>query len=231
MSSTRILDPILRSELDTVRRDLHRRYGHQLSAETIDLTFDAEVSDQVEHAKITRFIPILVEREVAQKLEDLLEKEGLPAAERQEILYVCQFNAGRSQLAASITHHLAGEDVVVRSVGTHATGEDSNIADEDDPAAEHIHGVYPTVIEALREKGFPTDVLYQKQLVPRTVHRADVVVLLGVEEIPDVPGVRYEHWDIADPKDAPLEQVRTIRDELEMKIRALLAEMGIAAAV
>ncbi|RAV32652.1 low molecular weight phosphatase family protein [Corynebacterium heidelbergense] len=195
-----------------IRRDLHRRYGAQLDEGSIDDILDKTIAEQTATARITTFLPVIVEREAANNIERHIEQAGIHVDPRQEILYVCEHNAGRSQLAASITHHLAHDDVVVRSVGLKTEEQ-----------------IYPQVIEVLDEAGLPTDVLYQKQLVPRTVHRANVVVLLGVQDVPGVPADRYVRWDIPDPKGKTAEQVRAIRDDLESKIRALLQGMGATA--
>lgn len=224
----RIRDPQLRKEFDNVRRDLHRRFGHELTEEAIDEVLDHEITTQTATAKIKTFLPTLVERETAAKLEMAIKSTGGNATERQEILFVCRRDAGRSQLASSITRHLAGDGVVVRTVGLKATEHGANTGAEGVEFEEHRQEVYPEVVTALEEKGFPTK-FQQMQLVPRTVHRADVIVLLGVQDIPGVPGKRYENWDIADPKGASLDEVRAIRDQLEERIRELLAEMKVTA--
>lgn len=224
---THIADPLLRREIENVRRDLHRRYGHQLDGQVIDEHLDRVLREQLDTARLTNFLAIFVERETAEQLENRIEDGGTEADPRKEILYVCDYNAGRSQLAASITHKLVGDDVVVRSVGMKATEDGANVATDDTETTTHAHGVYPNVVEALKEKGYPTDVLYQKQLVPRTVHRADVVVLMGVDETPGVPGQRYENWDVEDPRGQDLDAVRAIRDQLEPKIRQLLDSLGV----
>ena len=78
-----------------------------------------------------------------------------------------------------------------------------------------VGGINPTVLEVLAERGIPTGHLYQKEIVARTVHRSDVVVLMGVDQRPDIPGDRYVEWDIADPEGASIEEVRTIADDVE----------------
>ena len=117
--------------------------------------------------------------------------------------------AGRSQLASAITSWIVGDRLFVRSVGLNPVG-----------------GINPTVLEVLAERGIPTGHLYQKEIVARTVHRSDVVVLMGVDQRPDIPGDRYVEWDIADPEGASIEEVRTIADDVERNVRALLDEMG-----
>lgn len=221
-----IEDPTLRREFDNVRRDLHRIYGNQIDEAVIDDVLADEITTQFSTAKIKTFLPTLVERETAQRLEAQIKEGGAEVHRRQEIVFVCEYDAGRSQLASSITRHLAGEQVAIRTVGLKATGEGSNTGGEDTEFVQHTDTIYPEVLAALEEKDYPTD-LIQTQLVPRTVHRADVVVLLGVDELPGVPTKRMENWMIADPKGADVETVRGIRDQLEEQIRELLDEMDV----
>lgn len=207
-------------DFSNVRRDIHRHYGAKFDAATIDTILDTTIEERLENAKIRAFLPALVEREVGEKLSAMLQERGESAAPRKEVLFVCNHNAGRSQIAASIMAHNVNRDILFRTVGLQADGQNANTE-----TGQHAFAVYPTVVEALEEKGFPTNVFYQKHLEPRTVHRADVIVLMGVDELPSVPGARVVKWDIADPKDQPLERVREIRDEIEAKIQDLINEL------
>lgn len=195
-------------DFEIVREDLHRRYGHAVDKATIDSIVDETIVEQNASAKLTAFLPVFVERFASEKLEALLEgKESLP---RKEVLFACERNAGRSQLASAIMRHLVGDEVFVRSVGIKARG-----------------GINPLVLQVLAERGISTVELYQKEISPRVTHRADVVILLGIDEIPGVPGDRYVHWDIADPEGATIEEVREIADQIDAHIRALLPTMNI----
>lgn len=193
-----------------VREDLHRRYGHAFDAETIDRVIDDAIESHKD-AKIADFVPVMVERDASERLHDLAEANGANSPSRKEILYVCEHNAGRSQLAAAITRHLAGDKVVYRSVGLHPTG-----------------GINPQVIQVLNERGIDHQHLYQKGIVPRVVHSSDVVVLMGVDEIPGVPGQRTVKWDVADPEGKQLHEVRAIADDIENQVRGLLKELQVA---
>ncbi|NLP39229.1 MAG: arsenate reductase ArsC, partial [Corynebacterium pollutisoli] len=53
-----------------------------------------------------------------------------------------------------------------------------------------------------------------------------VVVLMGVDEVPGIPGDRIERWDIADPAGQPIEKVREIADDIERHVKELLVELG-----
>lgn len=195
-------------KFSVVREDLHRRYDNSCGADVVDQIVDDEISNH-KNVKIADFVPVMVERDSSERLAEIAESAGFDKP-RQEILFVCERNAGRSQLAAAITHHLVGENVFVRSVGLHPTG-----------------GINPQVLEVLDERGIARDGLYQKSIVPRVVHTADVVVLLGVDDIPGIPANRVIHWDIEDPEGKDKETVGYIANDIEVHVKQLLKEMGV----
>ena len=126
--------------------------------------------------------------------------------DRPEVLFVCVHNAGRSQMAAALLERLAGETVRVHSAGTQPT--------------EAIH---PPVVEVMREIGIDLGERRPQRLEDRAVREADVVVTMGCgDECPFYPGKRYEDWDLPDPSGKDLDEVRTIRDRIERRVRALL---------
>lgn len=192
-----------------VREDLHRRYGQYFYARTIDELLDEKIAAARATAKVETFLPVTVEREVSEILEERAEALGRSGTARPEVLYVDQRNSGRSQLASAITTQAVGDRVFVRSVGLDPVG-----------------GIQPEAIQVLEERGIPYAHLYQKEIVPRTVHRSTVVVLMGVDEVPGIPGDRVVRWDIADPAGQPVEKVREIADDIERHVRELLTELG-----
>lgn len=203
-------NPLLNRQFEIVREDMHRRYGAMHAADHIDSVVDAAIAEHTASAKVDTFLPVIVERAVSETLEEQAAQAGSDDAARREILYVCERNSGRSQLASAITSWLVGDRIFVRSVGLNPVG-----------------GINETVLAVLAERGIPTGHLYQKEIVARTVHRSNVIVLMGVDRRPDIPGDRYVEWDIADPEGASVEEVRAIADDVERHVRALLAEMGI----
>jgi arsenate reductase len=53
-----------------------------------------------------------------------------------------------------------------------------------------------------------------------------VVVTMGCgDKCPYIPGRRYVDWDLPDPKGRPIEEVRATRDEIERRVRELVAEL------
>ncbi len=126
-----------------------------------------------------------------------------------EVLFVCVHNAGRSQMAAALLDHHAAGRVRVRSAG-------SAPADE----------VNPAVIAVMAEIGLDLSREFPKPLTGDAVQAADVVVTMGCgDACPFYPGKRYLDWELADPAGKPAEDVRPIRDEIDGRVRQLLAEL------
>lgn len=122
------------------------------------------------------------------------------------MLFVCVHNTGRSQMAAAIAEHLAGEHVHVRSAGVERGGSPS-----------------PVVRAALAERGVSVEHAYPTGAALDVLHAADVVVDMGAE-LPELIGRRVVDWDVADPDGQPLETVRGIRDDIWTRVEALLDE-------
>jgi arsenate reductase (thioredoxin) len=126
-----------------------------------------------------------------------------------EVLFVCVHNAGRSQAAASLLAHHARGRVLVRSAGS-APSEAIN----------------PVVIEILAERGIDISAELPKPLTDDAVRASDVVITMGCgDACPYYPGKRYLDWDLDDPAGKPIDDVRPIVDEIERRVRSLLATL------
>ncbi len=125
------------------------------------------------------------------------------------VLLVCVHNAGRSQMAAGLLRLHGGDAVEVRSAG-------STPADE----------VNPAVVEVMAEVGVDLSGAVPMRLATEAVETADVVVTMGCgDACPVFPGKRYLDWDLPDPSGLTPEEVRPIRDEIDRRVRTLLAEL------
>jgi arsenate reductase len=126
------------------------------------------------------------------------------------ILFVCVHNAGRSQMAAALLERKADGRVKVFSAGSEP--------------ADRLH---PAVVEVMRELGLDLSAERPKPLTDDGVKAADVVITMGCgDACPIYPGKRYEDWELEDPTGKDLETVRGIRDEIERRIDALLADLA-----
>lgn len=157
-------------------------------------------------ATIGTHLVATTERFARQRLAD--RSRASRADARPHVLFVCVANAGRSQLAAALLRHHAGDRVVVRSAGSA-------------PAAAVHAGVAPS-LAALDA----TDDAFPKPLTDDAVRAADVVVTMGCgDTCPVLPGKRYEDWTVGDPALASPEGVAAIRDEIDRRVQLLLAEL------
>ena len=87
--------------------------------------------------------------------------------------------------------------------------------------------IYPEVIAAMTEAGVALDATEPKLLTEEVAGSADMLVTMGCgEACPVVPGVRRADWPIDDPKGAPVERVRAIRDEVRDHVKRLLTAEG-----
>ncbi|HSJ26889.1 MAG TPA: arsenate reductase ArsC [Acidimicrobiia bacterium] len=128
---------------------------------------------------------------------------------RPSVLFLCVHNAGRSQMAAGWMRHLAGGRVDVFSGG-------SNPADD----------VNPVAVAAMDEVGIDIRGYRPRPWTDEAVRAADVVVTMGCgDTCPVFPGKRYEDWELQDPAGQPLPVVRNVRDDIEQRVRRLLASL------
>ncbi|CAN5240929.1 arsenate reductase ArsC [soil metagenome] len=126
-----------------------------------------------------------------------------------EVLFVCVHNQGRSQMAAGLLHQHAAGRVRVRSAGS-----------------EPADSVNPAVVEVMAEVGIDISREFPKKLLTEDVAASDVVITMGCgDACPIFPGKRYEDWALTDPSGQGADAVRAIRDEIDVRVQRLLAEL------
>ena len=126
-----------------------------------------------------------------------------------EVLFVCVHNAGRSQMAAALLDHYGAGRVRVRSAGS-------------EPADQ----VNPAVVRVMDEVGLDVTKEVPKRLTNEFAEEADVIVTMGCgDACPVFPGKRYLDWELDDPAGQDDAAVRKIRDEIDGRVRTLLAEL------
>jgi protein-tyrosine-phosphatase len=93
--------------------------------------------------------------------------------------------------------------------------------------SEPAEVVNPLAVAAMAELGIDLADAFPKALTDEAVRAADVVVTMGCgDACPIYPGKRYEDWEVDDPAEAAsLQEVRTIRNEIDQRVRRLLAEI------
>jgi arsenate reductase len=125
------------------------------------------------------------------------------------VLFVCVANSGRSVMSEYLFGRLAGDRHEARSAGS-APGS----------------GAHPEVLEALAEIGIDASGHVPHKLDSDDLAWADIAVSTCSEEVcPVTPGVRRISWVFTDPKNLPLDEVRSIRDEIERHVAHLIHEL------
>jgi protein-tyrosine-phosphatase len=151
------------------------------------------------------------ERLSRQRLQALTRVEDTDGGHPPTVLFMCVHNAGRSQMALGWFNHLAGGQAVAWSGGS-------------EPGWQ----VNPAAVAAMAEVGIDIAREFPKPWTEEAVRAADVVVTMGCgDACPFYPGTRYEDWALDDPHGQGIETVRPIRDEIEQRVRTLLAELGV----
>ena len=112
-------------------------------------------------------------------------------------------------MAAAFARQLGGDEVVVHSAGS-APGETLNVA----------------VVGAMSEVGLDISNESPRALTLEMGRRADVIVTMGCgDACPVYPGKRYLDWELTDPAGLSIDEVRSIRDDIEGRVRDLIDEM------
>ncbi|MBW8801635.1 MAG: phosphotyrosine protein phosphatase, partial [Streptomyces sp.] len=88
--------------------------------------------------------------------------------------------------------------------------------------------VNPAVVEAMRESGIDISAETPKILTVEAVQASDVVITMGCgDTCPVFSGKTYRDWKLDDPAGQGVDAVRPIRDEIEDRIRGLLADLAV----
>ena len=129
------------------------------------------------------------------------------------VLFVCVHNSGRSQMAEAFFNLLAKGRAKGLSAGTQ-------------PADR----VNPVVVEAMKEVGIDISSNKPKTLKMDIVEKVDRMITMGcgaeAEAVCPARFVETEDWELEDPKDKSLEEIRKIRDEIKERVTKLIEEMG-----
>ena len=199
--------------LKTAATRLERDFGDSFGVETIERFLHTSYDQFAGRASVPNFLPLLAERFARQRLHALARVEGKISDGKPTVLFLCTHNAGRSQMALGFFSHFAGEDAVAWSGGS-----------------EPGDAINPSAVAVMAEVGIDITGEFPKPWTDEIVQAADVVITMGCgDACPIFPGKRYENWDLPDPEGQDVDAVRPIRDDLEERVRRLLAELHVTA--
>lgn len=131
----------------------------------------------------------------------------------KSILFVCVENAGRSQMAEGFFNKYAPKGYKGISAGT-----------------KPVSQINPIAVEAMKEAGIDISNQKSKELTDDMIRNSSNIVNMGCMEKESCPTLflhNFLDWNIEDPKDKPIEKVREIRDEIDQRVKELVASIKI----
>ena len=128
---------------------------------------------------------------------------------KKRVLFVCIENSARSQMAEAFAHLDADGKIEASSAGSRPSGQ-----------------VNPKAIAVMAELGYDLGQHHSKPLVAVPKVKYDYVITMGCgDECPFIPAEHHEDWDLPDPKNLPLDEVRKVRDQIRERVRELAARI------
>ena len=127
----------------------------------------------------------------------------------KKILFVCVENAGRSQMAEGFLRKYA-PDLDVLSAGTKPKSE-----------------LNPNVVKVMNEIGIDITNQKPKELTNEMTSQS-ITVNMGCMDKESCPALFVKDvidWNISDPKNKELEQIREIRDQIQNEVMALIKNL------
>ncbi|HEU4807763.1 MAG TPA: arsenate reductase ArsC [Homoserinimonas sp.] len=198
---------------DYLRRlaaELAEKFSGVFNTETVERYVLESYTALLRTSTVTAHLAVRTTRFANDRLTALAQAKGSIETPVPEVLFICEQNAGRSQMAAVFANHLSGGRVHVRSAGSAPSRE-----------------LNPTVTAVMAELGLDLAEEFPKPLTDDVVQAADVVITMGCgDACPVYPGKRYQDWDLTDPAGLPIEDVRRIRDQVKAQVEELLASLG-----
>lgn len=190
--------------------ELAEKFAGIFGVETVERYVLESYTALLRTSKVKAHLASQTGRFAADRLTALAQATGAIASPVPEILFVCEQNAGRSQMAAVLTNHLAQGRVHVRSAGS-------------SPIAE----LNPSVVAVMAELGLDMSQEFPKPLTDDVVQAADVVITMGCGDACAIyPGKRYLDWELDDPAGLAVDAVRAVRDEIRERVGVLLSELA-----
>ena len=125
------------------------------------------------------------------------------------ILFVCVENAGRSQMAEGFFNKSAPEGYRAVSAGT-----------------KPVSQINPVVIDVMKQVGIDISNQKSKEITEDMMRNSFKTVNMGCMEKESCPTLFLPNvldWNLEDPKGKSIERVREIRDEIDQRVKELVA--------
>ena len=130
---------------------------------------------------------------------------------KKSVLFVCVQNAGRSQMAEGFFKKYAPNEYEGISAGTMPVSE-----------------INPLAVEVMREVDIDISGQNSKEITEDMIRNSSKIVNMGCMDKVSCPTLFLQNlldWNIEDPKDKQIDKVREIRDEIEQRVKELVADI------
>jgi len=129
----------------------------------------------------------------------------------KKVLFVCVENAGRSQIVEGFFKKYAPKGFKAQSAGT-----------------KPVSQINPIVVEAMIEVGIDISKQKSKELTDEMIRESDNVINMGCMDKNFCPTIwlpKVIEWNLEDPKEKSIQEVREIRDKIEKRVKEIVAEI------
>jgi protein-tyrosine-phosphatase len=127
---------------------------------------------------------------------------------KHRVVFVCVENSNRSQMAEAFARMHGGDRIDAHSAGSRPSGR-----------------INPKALRFMAERGYDLSTHASKSL-SELQGAFDAVVTMGCgDDCPWLPAKRREDWALPDPRDMDDDGYRAVRDDIEARVKGLLASL------
>jgi arsenate reductase (thioredoxin) len=199
-----------RQVLARLAAHLHERYAPAVDRATVDRLVAEAYAELDGRATVKSFLATTAGRFAESRIRALAIARGAIESPLPRVLFIDDANAGRSQMAASLTLKRSEGRITARSAGLEPAGS-----------------IYEDAITAMDEIGIPLHYAFPKPVTDDVLEAAQVVITFDcADRVPRLDGKDYRDWGIPNLVGRPLEEVRQALAEIEARVLDLVRELG-----
>lgn len=196
--------------LERLAEHLHERYAPAVDRATVDRLVAEAYEELGQRASVKSLLATSAGRFAESRIRALAINRGAIESPLPRVLFVDDANAGRSQMAASLTLKHSDGRITARSAGLEPAGS-----------------IYEDALTAMDEIGIPLHHAFPKPLTEDVLQAAQIVITFDcADRVPRLDGKDYRDWGIPNLVGRPLEDVRQARAQIESRVLELVRELG-----
>ncbi len=185
---------------------LESEFSKHFTTDTLEHYVQDSYQELASKAQVLTHIPSFVERFAFDRLRALAKTSEDPVAISPDVLFVCERNDAASQMAAAFFNRSTGGRANARSAGRQPAGQMAEAA-----------------ISAMHEIGIDLLGSFPKPVTPEIEAASDIIVTMDAhDDVVVLDGKHFEAWELPHPSTDDLDSFRTLRDEIDDRVRDLI---------